>query len=76
MRNPGAASLCIASSGTGRDNMFSTHPATQKRIAMLDKIADEMGLSPPPPVAGKLRTTAVPKSRRSASALDSLGRRN
>ena len=76
MRNPAAASLYIVPSGTGRDNMFSTHPATENRIAALHEMADEMGLSSPPPVAGKPRPTAVPKTRRSASALDPLGRRS
>ena len=77
LRNPAAASLYIVPSGTGRDNLFSTHPDTGNRIAALHAIADEMGLASPPPVADRVRpTTAVPKSRRSASALDPLGRRD
>lgn len=74
MRNPAAASLYIVPSGTGRDNMFSTHPDTGNRIAALHEMADEMGLAEPPPVAGKVSRTAVPKTRRSSSALDPLGR--
>jgi len=78
MRNPAAASLYIVPSATGRDNMFSTHPDTANRIAALHAMADEMGLASPPPVTDRLRpsATAVPKSRRSASALDPLGRRD
>ena len=67
-RNPAAASLYIVP-GLGRgDSLFSTHPATENRIAALEAMADEMGLASPPPIA------AVPSSRR-ASALDPLGRR-
>jgi heat shock protein HtpX len=56
--------------------MFSTHPATENRIAALHEMADEMGLASPPPVAGARGATAVPKTRRSSSALDPLGRRS
>ena len=79
MRNPAAASLYIVPSGTGRDNLFSTHPDTGNRIAELEAMADEMGLGSPPAVARQLRRTAVPrtaKRRSSSSALDPLGRRN
>jgi heat shock protein HtpX len=75
LRNPAAASLYIVPSGTGRDNMFSTHPDTENRIAALHAMADEVGLSSPPPVAGAAPRTAVPKTRRPGSALDPLGRR-
>lgn len=69
-RNPAAASLYIVP-GLGRgDSLFSTHPATENRIAALEAMADEMGLGAPPSVA------AVPTSCRRASALDPLGRRN
>jgi heat shock protein HtpX len=79
LRNPAAASLYIVPSGTGRDNLFSTHPDTANRIAALHAIADEMGLAGPPPVADEAlppATVSVPKSRRAASALDPLGRRD
>jgi heat shock protein HtpX len=77
LRNPAAASLYIVPSGTGRDNLFSTHPDTANRIAELHAMADEMGLASPPPVAGSAPRTAVPKTRRRASsALDPLGRRD
>jgi heat shock protein HtpX len=69
-RNPAAAALYIVP-GLGRgDSLFSTHPATENRIAALEAMADEMGLASPPPVG------AVPASRRRASALDPLGRRS
>lgn len=70
LRNPAAASLYIVPSGTGRDNLFSTHPDTANRIAALEAIAAEMGLAP----TMAAPRTAVPVSRRSASALDPLGR--
>ena len=65
-RNPAAASLYIVP-GLGRgDSWFSTHPATENRIAALEAMADELGLHSPPPIAGD----------RSTSALDPLGRRS
>ncbi len=77
LRNPAAASLYIVPSGTGRDNLFSTHPDTGNRIAALHAMADEMGLASPPPVTDATLPPArasVPKSRRAKSALDPLGR--
>jgi heat shock protein HtpX len=80
-RNPAAASLYIVPGlSRGGDSMFSTHPATENRIAALEAMADEMGLASPPPVLNGGRPTvlptAVPKSRGgSSSALDPLGRR-
>ncbi|PWG02471.1 zinc metalloprotease HtpX [Sphingosinicella humi] len=77
LRNPAAASLYIVPSGTGRDNLFSTHPDTGNRIAALHAIADEMGLASPPPVTDATLPPArasVPRSRRPRSALDPLGR--
>ena len=68
-RNPAAASLYIVP-GLGRgDSLFSTHPATENRIAALEAIADELGLHSPPPV-----TDRVAGGR--ASALNPLGRRS
>jgi heat shock protein HtpX len=63
-RNPAAASLYIVP-GLGRA-LFSTHPATEDRIAALEAMADEAGLHSPPPIAG---------SAGRASALDPIGRR-
>jgi heat shock protein HtpX len=74
LRNPAAASLYIVPASTGRDNIFSTHPDTANRIAALEAIADEMGLASPPPFEPKRPgAPSVPKSRRSATALDPLG---
>ena len=78
LRNPAAASLYIVPAGTGRDNLFSTHPDTANRIAALEALADEMGLaSPPPVIASAAPRTAVPKTKavRRSSALDPHGRR-
>jgi len=62
-RNPAAASLYIVP-GLGRgDSLFSTHPATENRIAALEAMADELGLHAPPPLAP------------ARSALDPLGPR-
>jgi heat shock protein HtpX len=44
-RNPATAHMFIINplSGRGMDNLFSTHPATENRIAALQEIAREMG---------------------------------
>jgi heat shock protein HtpX len=80
-RNPAAASLYIVP-GLGRgDSWFSTHPATENRIAALEEMAGEMGLHSSPPLFETPRTgpagasASVPKSRKAASALDPHGRR-
>jgi heat shock protein HtpX len=78
-RNPAAASLYIVP-GLGRgDSWFSTHPATENRIAALEAMAGELGLDSPPPVFAAPRAGAapvsVPRSRKAASALDPHGRR-
>jgi heat shock protein HtpX len=46
-RNPATAHLFIINplTGGGIDNLFSTHPATQNRIAALESLAAEMGVS-------------------------------
>ena len=70
-RNPAAGSLYIVP-GLGRgDSWFSTHPATENRIAALEAMADEMGLGAPPPLAA-----AASQSRGRRSALDPLGRQD
>jgi heat shock protein HtpX len=72
-RNPAAAALYIVPGlSRGRDNMFSTHPDTDNRIAALEAIAVSMGQSRPMAP----RVSSVPTSRRRASALDPLGRRD
>ncbi|EIM25217.1 zinc metalloprotease HtpX [Microvirga lotononidis] len=50
-RRPATASLFIINplSGQGVDNLFSTHPATENRIAALHALAQEMGASAEPP---------------------------
>jgi heat shock protein HtpX len=75
-RNPAAAALYIVPGLGGRgDSLFSTHPATENRIAALEAMAGELGLhSPPPVVGGRGPATAVPRSRRGSSALDPLRR--
>ena len=78
-RNPAAASLYIVPGGRG-DSLFSTHPATENRIAALEAMADELGLSTPPPVHDSgaptvIPTSGVPRARRGSSALDPLGKR-
>jgi heat shock protein HtpX len=47
-RRPATASLFIINplSGQGVDNLFSTHPATENRIAALHSLAQEMGPTP------------------------------
>jgi heat shock protein HtpX len=46
-QNPATAHLFIIHplSGRGLDNLFSTHPSTENRIAALDQLAQEMDLS-------------------------------
>jgi heat shock protein HtpX len=66
-RNPAAAALYIVPGLGHGDSLFSTHPATENRIAALEAMAGAMGAGAP--------MTAVPKSRRRASALDPNGRR-
>jgi heat shock protein HtpX len=48
-RNPAVAHMFIINplSGRSMDNLFSTHPSTQNRIAALDRLAQEMGTLPP-----------------------------
>ncbi len=80
-RNPATASLYIVPGLSRGDSLFSTHPATENRIAALEAMAEEMGLhSPPPLVEGARRTavpvTGLPRTRRSTSALDPLGKRD
>jgi heat shock protein HtpX len=45
-RNPAVAHMFIINplSGQGMDNLFSTHPSTENRIAALEQLAQEMGV--------------------------------
>ncbi len=80
-RNPAAAALYIVPGmKRGADSLFSTHPATENRIAALHAMADEIGLAtaPPLPRAGGVTArsvTGVPKTRSRAAigALDPHG---
>ena len=72
-RNPAAAALYIVPGLTrGGDSLFSTHPATENRIAALEAMALEMGAPPAP----RIGPASVPSARRRASALDPLGKRD
>lgn len=50
-RNPASAPLFIINplSGQGADNLFSTHPSTDNRIAALEAMAAEFSRQPAPP---------------------------
>ncbi|MGF1549518.1 MAG: zinc metalloprotease HtpX [Sphingomonadaceae bacterium] len=59
-RNPAAASLYIVPGlARGGDSLFSTHPDTGNRIAALEKMAAQMGLDGPPPLADRPRRSAL-----------------
>ncbi|MES2496177.1 MAG: zinc metalloprotease HtpX [Pseudomonadota bacterium] len=89
-RNPAAAALYIVPGmKRGGDSLFSTHPATENRIAQLEMIANEMGMLTPSPnfaavsaprpnaissVPRSAPTSSVPRTRRRSSALDPHGR--
>ena len=51
-RNPATAHMFIINplSGERMDNLFSTHPATENRIAALEQMAREMQSVSTPPV--------------------------
>jgi heat shock protein HtpX len=53
-RNPATAHMFIINplSGHGVDNLFSTHPSTENRIAALQQLAAELGADSAAPVAG------------------------
>ncbi|CAD7337382.1 Protease HtpX [Sphingobium sp. S6] len=71
-RNPAAAQLYIVPVHVSE--LFSTHPATEKRIAALEEMAGGMVIpAPSAPRASALSPVATPERRRS-SALDPLGR--
>jgi heat shock protein HtpX len=64
-RNPAAASLYIVKpfSGGPRDNLFSTHPDPENRIAALNAIAETMQLSGPAPGGPGRRVSALDPNR-------------
>jgi heat shock protein HtpX len=69
-RNPAAAQLYIVP--THVSELFSTHPATEKRIAALEDIAAEFGAPQVERIRGSALSPALP--RRRSSALDPHGR--
>ncbi len=72
-RNPAAASLYIVEPARTMDNLFSTHPNPENRIAALNDMAREMGGGGgQPPRPASVHEAA---RRASASALDPLKRR-
>jgi heat shock protein HtpX len=58
--NPATAPLFIVNplSGRGMDNLFSTHPSTENRVAALEKLSREMGM-------GSFGATVPPGDRNS-----------
>ncbi len=72
-RNPAMAHLFIINplSGARMDNLFSTHPSTENRIAALQAMTGEAGGRPtaPPSAAGPARV-AVPRVGRTGPAYD------
>jgi heat shock protein HtpX len=66
-RNPATAHMFIINplSGERMDNLFSTHPAVENRIAQLQQIASEMGAStyaPRPASASRVSGVTGPKA--------------
>ena len=64
-RNPAVAHMFIINplSGRGMDNLFSTHPSTENRIAALDQLAQEMGVTRHEAWDDPARSTAGPWAR-------------
>ncbi len=62
--NPAMAPLFIINplSGARMDGLFTTHPATANRIAELEKLAKEWGITS----AGRQTRSSIPKIRRSS----------
>jgi heat shock protein HtpX len=54
--------------GQGMDNLFSTHPNTENRIAALEELAREMGQTSPPRGDDSLGSDAGPWSQRARDA--------
>ncbi|RWM16291.1 MAG: zinc metalloprotease HtpX [Mesorhizobium sp.] len=77
-RNPAMAHLFIINPlhGERMDNLFSTHPSTENRIAALQEMASEMGRAPPanrrqasaPPPIQPEETSAGPWGKRTEPA--------
>jgi heat shock protein HtpX len=65
-RNPATAHMFIMNplAGHGRDNLFSTHPATGNRVRALLDLGVKMGASRKAPAVDDHLATAVPTTRR------------
>jgi heat shock protein HtpX len=68
-RNPATAHMFIINplSGHGVDNLFTTHPSTENRIAALQQLAAEMGARVGTASAGGNHPRRGPWGRPSAS---------
>ncbi len=75
-RNPATANLYIMhpAIGHGMDNLFSTHPNTENRIAALEAQATAMGGLPPRSPPAARRPASTPSTRRSALDPTARGR--
>jgi heat shock protein HtpX len=75
-RRPATASLFIINplSGQGVDNLFSTHPATENRIAALHALAQEMG-TPAQPAGSFAQSSSSPWGSTGGSIGGSTGTR-
>ena len=71
-RNPAAAQLYIVPVHVSE--LFSTHPATEKRIAALEEMAGYMGVPMAPAARASALSPVAAPTRRRSSALDPLGR--
>lgn len=69
-RNPATAHMFIINplSGQGFDNLFSTHPSTENRVAELQRLAAEMGAGAAPPVRAGQRPRSGPWTARGSGA--------
>lgn len=67
-RNPATAHIFIVNplSGQSMDNLFSTHPAIENRIAALQQLAQEMGRADTSTARPSRQTPAGPWNRRPA----------
>jgi len=77
-QNPAAAHLFIVNplSGTRMDNLFSTHPATDNRIAALTAMAREFGARPASPTAGQTVGTFIDRPKVEVPRIGTTGRQH
>jgi heat shock protein HtpX len=76
-RVPASAHLFIVNPLTGRTfaSIFSTHPSTESRVAELEKLAQEMGLTAGRTGGGTFLPPAAPGTGRSLRPADAADRR-